>query len=282
MMDAARAMTAGAIDLGEKPSVISGDRQVPHHRARPPASSTTRWTSTAARASASGPTTSSAAPTSRCPVVDHRRGREHPDAQPDHLRPGRDPLPSLRAEGDAGDARDATAPRPRATSTGALRPRRASRVANAVRAFVHGPHRLALGARARERRARDAALLPAAHAVLGGVRVPRRRVDAGAGRRAEAPREALGAARRHPVAAVPRVGDAQALRGRGPPARRPAAPRLGDLGRDVPRAERVRGRDLELSRAASPAWLLRRIHLPARAALRRAVRPARPRRGEAR
>ena len=25
---------------------------------------------------------------------DHRRGREHPDAQPDHLRPGRDPLPS--------------------------------------------------------------------------------------------------------------------------------------------------------------------------------------------
>ena len=33
--------------------------------------------------------------------VDHRRGREHPDAQPDRLRPGRDPLPSLRAEGDA-------------------------------------------------------------------------------------------------------------------------------------------------------------------------------------
>ena len=34
------------------------------------------------------------------PVVDHRRGREHPDAQPDHVRPGRDPLPSVRAEGD--------------------------------------------------------------------------------------------------------------------------------------------------------------------------------------
>ena len=34
----------------------------------------------------------------------HRRGREHPHAQPDHLRPGRDPLPSVRAEGNAGRA----------------------------------------------------------------------------------------------------------------------------------------------------------------------------------
>ncbi len=32
------------------------------------------------------------------PDRDHRRRREHPDAQPDHLRPGRDPLPSLHAD----------------------------------------------------------------------------------------------------------------------------------------------------------------------------------------
>ena len=55
---------------------------------------------------------------------------------------------------------------------------------------------------------RNAPLLPAAHALLGGARVPRRRVDGHARRRAEAQGEALGAARRHPVAAVPVLGDA--------------------------------------------------------------------------
>ena len=34
----------------------------------------------------------------------HGRRREHPDAQPHHLRPGRHPLPSVRAEGNAGGA----------------------------------------------------------------------------------------------------------------------------------------------------------------------------------
>ena len=66
------------------------------------------------------------------------------------------------------------------------------------------------------RRAGDAPLLPAAHALLGGARVPRRRLDGHAGRRAEAQGEALGAPGRHPVAAVPVLGDAQALRGRRP------------------------------------------------------------------
>ena len=43
--------------------------------------------------------------------VDHRRGREHPHAQPDRLRAGRHPLPSLRAEGDRRHGR--AGPRPR-------------------------------------------------------------------------------------------------------------------------------------------------------------------------
>ena len=97
-----------------------------------------------------------------------------------------------------------------------------------------------------ERRAGNAPLLPAAHALLGGARVPRRRVDGHAGRRAEAQGEALGAAGRHPVAHVPLLGDAEALRGRRPAAGRRAADALGDVGRDVQGAERVRGRDLEL------------------------------------
>ena len=46
--------------------------------------------------------------------------------------------------------------------------------------------------------------------------------------------------------AVPVLGDAQALRGRRPAGGRRAADALGDLGRDVQGAERVRGRDLEL------------------------------------
>ena len=110
----------------------------------------------------------------------------------------------------------------------------------------HGAHRLAFRSRAGRRRAGNAPLLPAAHALLGGARVPRRRVDGHAGRRAEAQGKALGAARRHPVAHVPVLGHAQALRGRRPAARGRAADALGDLGRDVQGAERVRGRDLQL------------------------------------
>ena len=37
---------------------------------------------------------------------DHGRGREHPDAQPHHLRPGRDPLPSVRAASEMNAARN--------------------------------------------------------------------------------------------------------------------------------------------------------------------------------
>ena len=128
------------------------------------------------------------------------------------------------------------------------------------------------------RRAGDPPLLPAADAVLGRARVPRRRLDGDAGRRAEAQGEALRAARRHPLAHVPVLRDAAPLRGRGPAAGRRAADALGDLGRDVQGAERLRGRDLEL-----PEPVHRRGHapgrVPARPALRRAVGQARPRGG---
>ena len=100
MMDATRMLTAAAVDLGEKPAVLSGIAKLPPDRARARRSSTTRWTSSAARASAWARRTSSARAYMQHAGRDHRRGREHPDAQPDHLRPGRDPLPSVRAEGD--------------------------------------------------------------------------------------------------------------------------------------------------------------------------------------
>ena len=100
MMDAARMLTAGAVDLGEKPAVVSAIAKYHITERGARRSSTTRWTSSAARASAWARRTSSARAYMQMPVGDHRRGRQHPDAQPDHLRPGRDPLPSVRAEGD--------------------------------------------------------------------------------------------------------------------------------------------------------------------------------------
>ena len=55
MMDATRVVTAGAVDLGEKPAVLSAIAEVPHDRAGAPRRQRRAWTSSAARASASGP-----------------------------------------------------------------------------------------------------------------------------------------------------------------------------------------------------------------------------------
>ena len=76
-----------------------GDSQVPLHRARPPGrkrrDGRARRQGHHARAEE--------LPRPRLPDRarrDHGRGRQHPDAQPDHLRPGRDPLSSVRAARD--------------------------------------------------------------------------------------------------------------------------------------------------------------------------------------
>jgi acyl-CoA dehydrogenase len=75
------------------------------------------------------------------------------------------------------------------------------------------------------------------------------RVDGIAGRGVEAQRKAVRAIGRRAVAVVLMLGDAQALRERGPAGRRRAADALGDLGCDVQRANRARRRDLELSQS---------------------------------
>ena len=66
MMDAARSHDRGRRRPRREALGGLGDRQVPPHRARRAWWSTTPWTSSAARASASGPTISWAAPISRC------------------------------------------------------------------------------------------------------------------------------------------------------------------------------------------------------------------------
>ena len=92
----ARVMTAGAIDLGEKPSVVSAI--VKYHvteRARQTVND--GMDVIGGRASAWGRRTSSARAYQQIPVGDHRGGRQHPHPQPDFVRPGRDPLPPVCA-----------------------------------------------------------------------------------------------------------------------------------------------------------------------------------------
>jgi acyl-CoA dehydrogenase len=100
MMDAARTLTAGAIDLGEKPSVVSAIAKYHITEARA-AGDQRRHGHPRRQGHLPRP---QQLPRPRLPADPgrhHGRGRQHPDAQPHHLRPGRDPLPSLRAARDA-------------------------------------------------------------------------------------------------------------------------------------------------------------------------------------
>ena len=193
-----------------------GDRQVPHDRARARDASNDAMDIHGGKGICLGPNNWLGRGYQVAPVGDHGRGRQHPHAHADHLRPGRDPLPSLRAARDArgeGDDR-----RRRIASSSTTRSPRTSATCsrNGVRAFVHGLTSARLAPRAARLRAGDAALLPLRLAPVGGLRLPRRRVDAGDGRRAQAQGEDLRAPGRRAVDAVPRLGHAQALRGPGP------------------------------------------------------------------
>ena len=95
-MNAARAVTTAAIDAGEKPAVPSAILK--YH-----CTEIGREICNDAMDIHGGKGDHDGAqelPRRRLqlrPRGDHRRRRQHPDAQPDHLRPGRDPLPSVRA-----------------------------------------------------------------------------------------------------------------------------------------------------------------------------------------
>ena len=142
MMDATRTLTAARSTSARSPRCSR--RIAKYHvteRARA-GRSTTAWTSSAARASAWGRRTSSARAYMQHAGRDHGRGRQHPDAQPDHLRPGRDPLPSVRAEGDRRDARGGPRRGVDRLRRGAVRPHPLHAVEPRAHAR-HGPHRLA-------------------------------------------------------------------------------------------------------------------------------------------
>ena len=192
MMDATRMLTAGAVDLGEKPAVLSAIAK--YHM-----------------------TERARAGRQRRDGHPRRQGHLHgPDQLPRRARYMQMPI-AITVEGANiltrsliifGQGairchpyvltRDA---RRQARPTGAEASREFDdalfghialhAVATACARFVYGPDRLAFRAACRRRRAGDAALLPAATRFSAALRVPRRRVDAGARRRAEAQGEDL-------------------------------------------------------------------------------------------
>ena len=100
-----------------------GDPEVPQHRARP-ADRERRHGRARRQSDHAG---AEELPGARLRVRadrDHGRGREHPDAQPDHLRPGRDPLPSVRARRDGRRAQPRSQRGARGVRSAAVRPHR--------------------------------------------------------------------------------------------------------------------------------------------------------------
>ena len=110
IIDAARSVTAGAIDGGEKPSVPSA--MLKYH-----ATEIGRMIANDAmdvhggKGICLGPEELSRPRLSDRAGRHHRRRRQYPDAQPDHLRPGGGALPSVRAEGN--ECRQKSEPRGR-------------------------------------------------------------------------------------------------------------------------------------------------------------------------
>ena len=102
LMTATQTLTCGALDAGERPAVLRLDREGVSHRRHAPGGRRCdghprRCGDPARSAQLAGARLGSG--TDRY----HGRGRQHPHALDDHLRPGRDPLSSLRATGDQRD-----------------------------------------------------------------------------------------------------------------------------------------------------------------------------------
>ena len=134
-MDAARVLTAGAIDAGEKPSVLSAIAEVLRTE-RDARGRQRRDGHPGRRGHLRGPRNMLARGYQALPIGDHGRGREHPDALADHLRPGRDPLPSVSPEGDGG-GEPARSKRSAARVRQALWAHMGRATSNVLRSFWH-------------------------------------------------------------------------------------------------------------------------------------------------
>ena len=155
IMDAARSVTAGAIDGGEKPSVPSA--MLKYHLTEYGRSvANDAMDIHGGKGICLGPKQLPGAAAIRPGAGrDHGRRREHADAQPDHLRPGRDPLPSVRAARNECGAREGQAQGPEGIRRGAVRPHRLHDQQRRALAG-HGADARALLARAGDRLDRSA------------------------------------------------------------------------------------------------------------------------------
>ncbi len=237
MMDATRVLTALAVDLGEKPAVLSGIAKY-HLTERARKVVIDGMDIAGGKGVCMGPSNFLGAAYMQLPVSITVEGaniltrsliifgqgaiRCHPFV-----------LREIAAANDADRTRASTA------FDLALFGHIGFVLSNMARTFVMGLCGSHCARAAHRRRARNAPLLPAADALLGGAGVSRRHVDGRPRRRAQAQGKIVGAAWRRAVDALSLLGHAQALRGRRPAGRRRAADALGDLGRDVPGAERA-------------------------------------------
>ena len=244
LMDATRVMTAGAVDAGEKPAVISAiakyhmtervrkviDDAMDIHGGKGICLGPNNWIGRGYQVVPIGITVEGANILTRSLIIFGQGAiRCHPYV-----------LREMRA---AKELRGAEASR---EFDAALFAHIGHTLGNGARAFCARADGLGVRAGAGRGRARDEALLQGFDAHLGGLRLRGRCLDAGAGRLAQEEGEDLRAPRRRAVGDVPRLGRAQALRGPGPSARGPAAARILGPGRALPGAAGARRDHREL------------------------------------
>ena len=213
-------------------------------------------------------------PLSRRADRHHGGRRQHRHPQPHSIRPGRDPLPSLSAEGNDGAAKTPTA---RAVSTPSTKSSgRMSATASPMRcapAAAPGPaaclRRRPMPAQATQfyrQLGRHAAAFALAVDLslltLGGALKRKEMISARFGD--------------HPFGALSLERGAQALERRRPPAGRLPAARLVHGQRASPPSRRASTRSSPISRVRPVAWLLRVPDPAARTAPPRSVRPLSP------
>ena len=122
LLDAARRLTCAGIDHGHKPAVVTAIMKSQATERLRVVASTTPWTSTAARRVQEGPLNYLGSLYRGGADRHHGRGRQYRHPRPHPVRAGRDPQPSLPAQGNDGARGPRPRPRPRGVRPGVLGP----------------------------------------------------------------------------------------------------------------------------------------------------------------
>jgi acyl-CoA dehydrogenase len=185
MMDAVRKMTAGAVDLGEKPSVVSAIAKY-HVTERARQVVNDGMDVIGGKGICLGPSNFMGRAYQQVPIGITVEGRQYSDPFADHLRAGCHPLPSLPAGRNAGGAEPGCKKRAGRFRQGLVGPHRLHHQEWIPRP-VAGHDRFALCYGQRRNGAGNEALLPADDALLGRLCLHGRYFLAGARRQRQAP-----------------------------------------------------------------------------------------------